>query len=243
MEIRQVTLVSGTETPVGEGASLPVRAIVRFEDTSSAAAILKTLNLEGYTAEIFCSVLCRMWGLNVPEIALVKNKPLTLASIDTTYPNLKQSIGWSEQLPDVLKNLLQIKGSALVSSFPSTPTALAIDEAINNRDRNFGNILWDGTDVAWIDHERSLGFGNLDDRNKLVDMAVLSDNADRLQSAAVAISLALTADVIKNTHETLEGLDKVEDYVRFTEARIKKLTALIVDRFPKPNDLFNVAQQ
>lgn len=239
MEIREVKLISGTETPVGDGLSKPIRALVRFEDMSSALAIVKTLDAKGFSAEIFCSILCKLWGLNVPEIAVVADKPNTLASIDTTYPNLKQSIGWSESLPEDLRKALELQGCALVSSFPTTPTALAIDEAINNRDRNFGNILWDGNDVAWIDHERSLGFKSEADQNKLVNMAVVSGNKDRVQAAAVAISLALSSDAIVSTHEALKEFDNANDHAAFTKERVKKLSALIVDRFPKPMDLLS----
>lgn len=242
MIIRTVQIVSGTETPVGEGINQPIKALVRLGDDQILSAIIKVLDPRGFSAEIFCSILCRAWGLDVPEIAIVKDKNFTVASIDVGYPNLKQKIGWSDSLPPSVQAILERQGALLVSSFSSTPKALAIDEAINNRDRNFGNILWDGSNVSWIDHERALGCSSMDDLNKLVMMSILSGKDLAVQQAAVAISMTLTADVVTDVANELINDGHTTDFQTFILERLPKLTAMIIDRFPPPQDLLTNIQ-
>ena len=239
MNIKQVRIIDGSETPVGDGITQPNRALVRLEDSTTARAIIKKLDLKGFSAEIFCAALCRSWGLDVPEVAIVADRDLTIASIDAGYPNLKQQIGWSEHLPPAAKEVLAISGAKLVSSFNSTPKALAVDEAINNRDRNLGNILWDGNNVAWIDHERALGFDGMPDENKLATMSIVSGDDEKMKQAAVAISLTIAADVANEVASTVDYLDHSEEFRKFVVNRIKKLSVMVLDRFPRPQDLLS----
>lgn len=237
MNIKQVRIVEGSEVPVGDGATQPNRALIRFEDTTTARAIIKKLDLKGFSAEIFCAALCRSWGLDVPEVAIVIDREHTIASLDVGYPNLKQQIGWSEDLPSDTKEALVFSGAKLVSTFSSTPMALAVDEAINNRDRNLGNILWDGNNAAWIDHERSLGFDGMPDVNKLATMSILSGNDEKMKQAALAISLAIAADVANEVASKVDYLEHSEEFRKFVVGRVKKLGNMVLDRFPRPPDL------
>ncbi|EQD46718.1 hypothetical protein B1A_14499 [mine drainage metagenome] len=173
MAIQTVAIVPGTEIPIGEGINRPFRCIVRFPDQSIRAAVVKVLEAQSVAAEAFCACLLRGWGLSVPEPAIVGGPPLAFASVDIGYPNLKQRIGWTEGMPPVLQQRLIAEGARIVAGLPDTPRALAADEAIDNRDRHLGNILWDGFNVSWIDHDRALGVVPAADANRLAQFAVM----------------------------------------------------------------------
>lgn len=238
MSIENVTVVPGTETPVGDGINQPIRCIVRFSDQSIAKAIVKRLTAQGVAAEAFCALLLRGWGLSIPQPALVVGE-IAFASLDVGYPNLKQRIGWSETLPDVVKNVLAIQGAKLVASLADTPRALSADEAIDNRDRNLGNILWDGSNVAWIDHERTFGLGPEPDGNKLATMIVGSGvDYTGIQAAAVAVSLSLGATAISDAVNDCGALG-VGNFAVEVASRLGPLANRVLQRFPQPIDLLS----
>lgn len=238
MSVAVVTVVGGTETLVGDGANRPVRCLVRFPDQTMRAAIVKYLSPQGVAAEVFCALLLRGWELRVPEPAVVVGAEIAFASLDTGYPNLKQRIGWSDNLPDPIKTLLRQEGARLVAGFTQTPRALSLDEAISNRDRNLGNILWDGSNVEWIDHERALGLEPDEDRNKLVDMVLFADpDYAKVQRAAVAVALTLSRDVITSAARECIDLD-VAAFSTLVAERLGGLADHVLRRFPQPTDLF-----
>lgn len=238
MSIETVAVVPGTETPVGDGINRPVRCIVRFADQSIRAAIVKRLTPDGVAAEAFCALLLRGWGLSVPQPALVAGE-MAFASLEVTYPNLKQRIGWSENLPDSVKRALFIQGAKLVSSMGDTPRALSADEAIDNRDRNLGNILWDGSNATWIDHERAFGLGPEPDGNKLATMIVGSGlDCSGIQTAAVAVSLSLGAQVVAEAVGHCDGLN-VSNFAAQVTGRLSLLANRVLQRFPQPADLLS----
>lgn len=117
MGIREAIIVEGTETPIGEGVNHAWRCLIRFDDESMSAAVVKKLDARGFSAEIFCSLLCRAWGLSVPEVVAIKNKEFHVASIDTGYPNLKQRLNLTDDLPDEIKQALVVSGAKLVQHF------------------------------------------------------------------------------------------------------------------------------
>jgi hypothetical protein len=239
MTIPLVTLVEGTETVIGEGQTRPVRCIVRFSDLSIRAAVVKRMSPQGVAAEAFCAVLFRGWGLSVPEPALVAGEALAFASLDAGYPNLKQHIGWSDELPQQIKDLLIARGAKLVAAFQQTPLALAADEAIDNRDRNLGNILWDGSNIAWIDHEHSLGLVPYTDQNLLAHLAVMSGDHSKVQTAAVALALTLGIQAVNEATAACTTLSGIEAFAIQVNERIKTLATRVLHRFPQPADLLN----
>lgn len=238
MSIEIVTVVPGTETPVGDGINQPMRCLVRFSDQSIQRAIVKRLTAQGVAAEAFCALLLRGWGLSVPQPTLVAGE-IAFASLDIDYPNLKQRIGWSETLPDVVKQVLIIHGAKLVAGLADTPRALSADEAIDNRDRNLGNILWDGSNVAWIDHERAFGLGPDPDGNKLATMIVGSGvDYTGIKAAAVAISLSLGTQAINDAVSDC-GILGVGNFAALVTARLTPLANRVLQRFPQPMDLLS----
>lgn len=236
MPISIVTIVPGTEQPAGEGINRPVRAVLRYPDQSVRAGYVKQMAPASVAAEAFCALLLRGWGLNVPEPALIAS-PFAFVSIDAGYPNLKQRIGWSDSLPASVKGLLEQHGARLVAGFADTPRALAIDEVIDNRDRNLGNILWDGSTVAWIDHERSLGVVPQADANKLALMALMSGDPSGVQRSAIGISLALGAQAVHDASQECDAMPEVVAFAASISARLPGLAQRVLARFPQPPDL------
>jgi hypothetical protein len=183
-------------------------------------------------AEAFCALLLRGWGLSVPEPALV-NSPLAFASMDTSYPNMKQQIGWSDNLPPAVQSVLAKRGAELVSQFTETPLAVAADEAIENRDRHLGNILWDGANVAWIDHERTLGVVPMTDANKLAVLATMSANAQNVQKTAAAIALTLAPSCVLDARIAAANFVQSEAFADRVSAKLSTLSAAVLKRFPQ----------
>lgn len=239
LELPVVELIAGTETPVGTGLTGAQRALVRFPDGNARAAIVKRMGTRAIAAECFCSLLLRRWGLNVPEPAIVGDPPMAFACMDVSYPNLLQRVGWSSTLPPQVRSVLEQAAARLVAGFAQTPLALAADEAIQNLDRNLGNILWNGNEVAWIDHERALGASNepMADVNKLAGLALMSGEHDRIAAAAVTASFTLSpaavqeAERICSTHADTAGFSSV------VSERLKHLANAVLSRFPRPSDL------
>jgi hypothetical protein len=188
-------------------------------------------------AEVFCAHLLRGWGLKTPDVAIVQGTKLALASLDTGYPNLKQRINFQDSLPNTIKKLLERQGAILVASFPETPRAIAVDEAIANRDRNLGNILWDGTNVAWIDHDRALGLTNDLDLNKLANLVLMSGTGHgKIAASAVQSALQLFSDSVAEAVRECAGLDVGEFGVQVS-GRLAQLAQKVLERFPIPDDL------
>ena len=237
MSISIVTLVSGTEQSVGDGITAPVRCLVRYPDQSLRPAIFKRLEPEGVAAEVFCALLLRGWGLLVPDPAIVLGDSIGFASIDVGYPSLKQKIGWSSTLPPQVRLILEHSGAKLVAGFADTPKAISVDEAIDNRDRNLGNLLWDGSTVTWIDHERCFGRENLPDINKLVGLVLASGlDHSEIQRAAIGIALTLGRQVIKDA-EAACGTLSVANFATEVSSRLGPLATKVLQRFPQPQDL------
>jgi hypothetical protein len=215
---------------------------VRFGNDSIQRAVVKSLPLVNLAAELFCAVLLRGWGLSVPDVAIVRGEPLRFASLDSGYPSLKQRIGWSESLPPAVKQILEMHGARLVAGFADTPRALAADEAISNRDRNLGNIVWDGDAVNWIDHERVLNLHELPDRNLLAERVTITGNAKRLQEAAVAIALTLGKQAVDSALHECSTLDDANGFADQIAKRLSPLASLVLKRFPQPDDLLRFGE-
>lgn len=169
---------------------------------------------------------------------------MAFACIDVSYPNLLQRVGWSQNLPPQVKKVLEVSAARLVASFEQTPLALAADEAIQNLDRNLGNILWDGNAVAWIDHERALGASPqpMLDLNKLALLAVASGEHDRIAAAAVTATFALSAGAVDEAHRVCAAHVDTSGFSAVVGERLKRLANAVLDRFPKPSDLLAEVQ-
>lgn len=234
MKIRMAELITGSEQAVGEGLTAPIRAVLKI-DGQMVCGVVKSIPVEKITAECLCAILLRSWGAPVPEPVIVVGQPIRFASIDIGYPNLKQHLGFVEQLSEDQQKVLIRFGCDLLSQQESTPLMIAADEAIGNRDRNLGNILWDGSQIAYIDHERALGLEPMDaDLNKLAMLVSEANNLNSIQASAVAISLTLSIDVMK---EIESSVIDVSIHSTYLSNRITKLASKVLNRFPEPQDL------
>jgi hypothetical protein len=150
------------------GYSRPARIGCARADGSKVDAYVKFIGgVEtrefGLVAELFCSLLAREIGLNVPTPFIVNLSPEFLAGVPNLAQDLvKRSLGLnfaSESAP---------VGFSLVPPEPRVPMALrpsaaeiyAFDIIIQNCDRKADNpnMLWDRSRFMLIDHERALGF-------------------------------------------------------------------------------------
>lgn len=229
---------------MGEGFYGAKRCTIVLEDGTRRAAIVKRGPIDQISAEIFCAVLLRGWGLNVPDPFLVKEESgLAFASADAGYPSLSRRLSL-DHLPDgSAKSAAMLIAARIAVSMKSAGLAAAADEAIDNRDRNLGNILWDGTQEAWIDHGLALGNGaKYDDINKLCVMAVnLCGDYANLQRAAVANSMTLSASHATTAQEAITASGIAFEAEEFVTRRLPGLAKQVLARFPQPADLLSGA--
>ena len=132
------------------------------------------------------------------------------------------------------QNALIKFGGDLISQYESTPLVIAADEAIGNFDRHLGNILWDGSQFSFVDHERSLGLGDDQDLNKLALIVSNADNLSSIQTSAVAIALTLSIDIM---HSIKSSEVDVRAHSEYLSSRVTKLASKVLSRFPEPKDL------
>lgn len=242
MQIKMAKILAGSEAPAGDGTTGAMRSILVLEDGSKRAGVVKRGPIGQVAAEAFCALLLREWGLTVPEPYLIdEGDQIAYASADIGYPNLKHPLGLAG-LPAGPAQDAAIKiAMAIACSFPSATLAAACDEAIDNRDRNLGNILWDGTAEAWIDHAFALDQGAaMADINKLCWMATQIGENERFQRGAVAQALLINREkplkAETSLSETKISHQKMAAYVA---ARLSSLGNRLIGRFPHSVDLLS----
>lgn len=242
MSIGWATIMPGTEMPVGAGITGAVRCILASPGRSNFAAIIKRDPIHQVIAEAFCALLLRGWGVPVPDPYLVADgSNVAFGSADATYPNLSQRLGIAGFENGSAEHQAAVKLAArLACQLPSAPLVAAADEAIDNRDRNLGNILWDGTSEAWIDHAFALGNGaQLDDVNKLCQMAIFSELAEDMRSSSTAQSLLMDRSTQKTVRDELSTFVDTSVQARFVSDRLNQLGMRLLARFPVPQDLLS----
>jgi hypothetical protein len=240
MEIQTATIVKGSESPAGDGMSGALRCILTLPDGTKRSAIIKRGPAAQIMAEAFSAVLLRKWGLPVPLPFLIEEgTTLAFASADVGYPNLKQSLALDCLPAGPAREAATRIAATLACGLATTPLAAACDEAIDNRDRNLGNILWDGSAEIWIDHALSLGQGaHMTDINKLCIMAVAVGDDERLQRSAIAQGLLLEREAPSTTETALmPSLISATGVALTIVTRLNSLGNRLVARFPRPTDL------
>lgn len=238
MKIELATVVPGTETPAGDGQSGAVRCVLALMDGTRRAAILKRLDQPAVLAEAFSALLLSGWGLTVPQPFLVDEDDgkFAFASADATYPSLKQRLSIGDVPDGPLRDALVQAACHLVAGFPETPLAIVADEAIDNRDRNLGNILWDGSQEAWIDHELAVGLAqHLDDVNKLAAMVCATPSAEAVKGSVIPKWMALDRTLVGMAAASLEA----HEIGQLVADRLNGLGNRLLNRFPSVNDLLS----
>ena len=235
MELLTAELIHRGEH-TAHGINSPIRAIVRLND-KDVVVILKELPKPLLAAECFAALLLREWGLNVPEPVLVLGDDDTtfFGSLEVQYPSLRQSMN-IDQLPKDIADKIGPVLAKIVSQWKQTPLCIAADEAIGNKDRNLGNILWDGGDPWFVDHERSFDLLELEDLNMMVKLVLFGNESETIQKSAIACAFALLPTVIDQAQAATVNLD-TEMYNEYIKKRIPQLASMIIKRFPQPDDL------
>lgn len=237
MEIARAILIKGSEIYLGEGRNKPFRASVRIGDDRPFSAIIKKLQLSQVIAECYAAILLRAWGLPVPTPLIVVEENEIYFGSTEEYPSLKQRLQFSENMPDEMKQGLIKLACEIVSAFEETPRAIVADEAIDNRDRNIANILWDGIKPTFIDHEGAFGLQEDEDANKLAQMTILANQHSEISVKAVAASLTWGLPSFNELSVyTKNDAIKLAEYVAI---RINSLASRVLKRFPQPTDLLS----
>ena len=242
MKLQTAELVAGSETPAGDGVSGALRCVIRLPDRTQRAAVLKRGPIEEVAAEAFAALLLRAWSLPVPDAFLVVDgKTLSFGSADTGYPNLKQALGLHTLPAGPARDAAVTLAMILATSLPTAPLAAACDEAIENRDRNLGNVLWDGQAEAWIDHALAFGRGyNQPDRNILCEMASGKPDQDRFSRAAIAQALLLDRALPSEAEGVMAGTPiGAHGHAAYVVGRLASLGNRLVARFPAAADLLS----
>lgn len=241
ISLQTATVISGSETPAGDGLSGALRCIIVVPDGTRRAAILKRGPIGVIASEAFAALVLRAWGLPVPEPFLVNEVTgHAFASSDAGYPNLKKRLTLDALPNGPAKDAATRIAIELAVKLPTTPLAAVVDEAIDNRDRNLGNILWDGQAEAWIDHALALGEHPIGypDRNKLCEMAIIVGDQDRISRAAIGQALAIGPEPLESANNAITATLTQKDYALYVAERLSTLATRLLDRFPKPADLF-----
>lgn len=240
MEVRWAELVRGTERPLGIGMSGAMRCTIRVSG-KVAGAILKKGPRAEIVAEAFCAILLRSWSLNVPDSYLIDiDGELAFASADAAYPNLSQRIGLNlipEGTPEY--DAVVRQACHLICNLPSAPLAAIADEAIDNRDRNFGNVLWDGATEAWIDHAMSLGNGasQMVDANKLCIMATHANQSENFSRSALAAWMLVDRSTPGTAGAAIKAIADLDVPVKDICTKLSTMGNRLLARFPAANDL------
>ncbi|HGM7334475.1 TPA: hypothetical protein ACKQCJ_000780 [Stenotrophomonas maltophilia] len=247
MELEWADLVEGSDKNAEDGASDALdgisgalRCSIMTKDGEQLVAILKRDPPEHVFAEALCALLLNRWGLSVPRPFLVQEAGgVAFASADMRYPNLKQKVGIDGEDQDpVEKEVATRLAVELVSGFPTTNLALAIDEAIDNRDRNLGNVLWDGIEETWIDHAMSLGNAlHMADCNKLCMIMTAAGKANEAKQAAITHWTALNRSAIAPLADKIDEHYDTALWRDMILQRLDDLGSRIMARFPQPDDL------
>lgn len=235
--IPTATLIRGTEIPIGDGVNQPFRALVKIGMESPFSAIVKRIPKSGVVAECYAAILLQGWRVPVPAPILVIDGDDLLYGSTEEYPSLKQRLSIRDDLPAETKHALISIAADIVSTFAETPHAIVADEAIANWDRNLGNILWDGGQPSFIDHEQAFGLGRLGNVNKLATLVCMAGNKNGISSSAVTAALTLPP---ASKIEFPEGLDlDASAFSAYVSVRIPHLAASVLKRFPSPVDLLS----
>lgn len=239
MKLEIANVIPGSETPAPDGITGAQRCVLITSSGTRRAAILKQGPIEEIAAESFCAVLLRAWGLTVPDPYLIQLKSgVAFASADVAYPNLKQSLGLDSIPPGPARSAAEQVAYQLTASFKSTPAAIAADEAVGNRDRNLGNILWDGKEEVWIDHAMCLEAGqSQEDVNKLALIVMLAGKGDTIGRSAVAQALTFDRTAVDKAGLAVDSALGKTRSAEFVANRILNLANLLISRFPTSHSL------
>lgn len=198
-------LIPDTETPLDDGKTQPppMRAKVRLADGRAVQAIIKRLPPRETAVECYCAELLSIWGIPTPPAALIDDGDgFIFASLDTGYPSLKKRLGITCDMSKPEQAQRAIAAGKLIKDWEEIPSVIAVDEAIHNRDRNLGNILWDGDTRSYIDHAGALD-PTASGINMLAGLMFAAGAAAQTERAAVTACFTLAEDAINKATEDM----------------------------------------
>jgi hypothetical protein len=77
------------------------------------------------------------------------------------------------------------------------------------------------------------------DQNILAAMSIAVGEEQRIQTAAVAISMALGPQAVDDALAECAGLSESAAFADQVKGRLNGLASMVLNRFPQPNDLLS----
>lgn len=236
MMVQRGYLLPGS-VPLSRKTHNAVRAGTAWVDGSEIEVVAKALPEAEIDIEVFCAVLAVLWELPAlsPLVLTDESGALYFACSRSDKSNIMQVFDL-EKVPE------EQWFSALrpLANWKAAPKVCAFDEAIDNVDRNLGNILWtDENDFLLIDHGLALGnkISPSDTENKLLTLVrCLHTGNDlatqKLKKDTLTAAKQLDEDRLDDAKNSLTSEPDTADHVAFVRVRLQSLADLIKSRFP-----------
>jgi hypothetical protein len=212
MKIEQGVLNHFTLRPVGAGINSAQYAMVNIGGQNQRC-VVKPVGEREIAAECFCALLGD--ALSLPTLTpVVVTHPvdgsLWFGSRDATYPSLSARL----RLGPTADQSQLFALAAVLSTWSQVGHVISFDELVANGDRNPGNVLWNGSVFAIIDHEPCLGnkpkvsnrlalFATANFQASLVAGVGSSATASALAHQAVLSAGQAVWDMIQNEFQTI----------------------------------------
>jgi hypothetical protein len=144
--------------PAGNGIFGTQRVKLAFRDIRyEVDAYAKRLTDLEFLVELMAALMGKEIGLPIPEpvVALSETDEVWFASVDMKFPDLSRHLFIdNNQIPNTPQNT---EIFYRLANWPAIQHAIEFDEWIANKDRNIGNVLFDGKDQFYlIDHNLAM---------------------------------------------------------------------------------------
>ncbi|WP_276899568.1 HipA family kinase [Frischella perrara] len=141
-------IISDSE-PIEDGINNSFRCIACC-DNEEYPVVAKYIKGIEILKELICAILGRLINLPIPEpiLLLDQNDVFCFGSLDVGYPNLYHRLN--------IQDPYYIEFHSIIKNWSALESASFFDEFIINPDRHSGNLLYNGKDIAMIDHGLSM---------------------------------------------------------------------------------------
>lgn len=204
--VELVTMLPGAQKVDDQNLNPTWKSHVINADQTSSVAFVKFIEPRKIFVECFCALIGRKLGLPIPKPMVVN---VTHDALSCTVPSGQQVVAFGSEdaaHPSFRRRIAQDEPEAmkLIRAYSKILDISLFDEWIANRDRNVGNILFDGKSVFhFIDHELALPAGFTKD---------FKASNNQLMSACITILSEFerhkaSSDIKKTLHPQLTALD------------------------------------
>lgn len=141
-------IISDSEL-IGDGVNKSFKCIACCDD-EEYPVVAKYIKGMEILKELICAILGRLINLPIPEpiLLLDQHDVFCFGSLDIGHPNLFHKLN--------IQDPHYIEFHSIIKSWSALESASFFDEFIINPDRHSGNLLYNGRDIAMIDHDLSM---------------------------------------------------------------------------------------